>query len=187
MKRWIERLLTITEAERKCDAIFVLAGARDRKSFGLELYRKGSAPRIVLSVGRFEIRRLPEVGLPAPLDLLSVAQAVPPPERHYFVEFDASGVKFEKTRVGRYGTLSEIEELAKWCERNREVTRLMVVSSGYHLRRVRMCCNALLPKGVQLVFVRAVKGSEASLVRSILEVFKLVWYRAMLAFREFAR
>src|SRR5262249_50830657 len=111
MKRWMEQLLTVAEEERAGDAIFVLAGARERKSFGLELHRRGLAPKIVLSVGRFEIRRLPEVGLPAPLDLLSTAQAVPPPERHYFVEFDAGGVKFEKTRVGRYGTLSEIEAL----------------------------------------------------------------------------
>jgi hypothetical protein len=180
MKRWIERVLTIAQRERPCDAIFVLAGKRDRKSLGLELYRRGLAPRIVLSVGRFEIRRLPEVGLPTPLDLLSIAQGVPPPERHYFVEFDAAGVKFEKTRVGRYGTMAEVEALAEWCGRNPEVRLLMVISSGYHLRRVRMCCRALLPKAVECIYVKTPDGESPELSRLSLEAVKLVGYKAVL-------
>src|SRR5437660_9781287 len=118
------------EGERKCDAIFVLAGVVARKAYGLELYREGVAPRIVLSVARFEIRRLGEQALPTAIDLLSAAQGVPPAERHFFVEFGAGGVTFEKTRTGRFGTLAEIAALAKWCERNRDGESLMVISSG---------------------------------------------------------
>ena len=115
---WLKRWLDVGEEARKSDAIFVLAGARERKQYGLELYRAGLAPRILLSVGRFEIRRLRELPLPTPLDLLSAVQSVPPPERHFFVEFDASGVRYKRTPVGRFGTLSEIRALAEWCETN---------------------------------------------------------------------
>lgn len=179
--RKVERWLTVAEAARRCDAIFVLAGAAERKAYGLELYRAGLAPRILLSVGRFEIRRLPELALPAPVDLLSAAQSVPPPERHFFVEFSDGGVRYERTQVGRFGTLSEMASLAEWCARNPEVRSLLVVSSGYHLRRVRMCCRALLPQ-VQCVFV-APQERPVPFGRLAAEVVKLAVYHAVLAVR----
>lgn len=168
---------------QKCDAIFVLAGAAERKAYGLEMYRAGLAPRIVLSVGRFEIRRLPELALPAPLDLLSAVQSVPPPERHFFVEFSDGGVRYERTRVGRFGTLSEMAALAEWCAKNPEVRSLLVVSSGYHLRRVRMCCRALLAQ-VLCVFVAAPREQPVPFGRLAAEVVKLAVYRGVLAMRR---
>ena len=171
------------EAERKCDAIFVLAGAAARKAYGLELYRQGVAARIVLSVARFEIRRLGEFPLPEPMDLLSAAQAVPPPERHFFVEFNSSGVRFEKMRVGRFGTLAEIEALAEWCARNGDVESLLVISSGYHLPRVRICCRTLVPGKVRCAFLPTPEEPRPTAAVLALEAVKLAWYCAMLAFR----
>jgi hypothetical protein len=176
----VHRWLSLAEPARKCDAIFVLAGARVRKAYALEVYRQGYAPLIVLSVARFEIRRLAELPLPAPLDLLSTAQAVPPPERHFFVEFRNGGVRFEKMRVGRFGTLAEIEALAEWCSRNCDVESLLVISSGYHLRRVRMCCHALLPKKVRSVFVQTPEEPRPPAAVLALEAVKLAGYRLML-------
>jgi len=176
----VHRALSVAELARKCDAIFVLAGVRERKAYGLELYREGLAPRVLLSVGRFDIRRLPQLELPVPLDLLSAVQTVPPPERHFFVEFDANGVRFEKTRVGRFGTLAEIRALAQWCEKNPEVESLVVISSEYHLRRVRMCCRALLPKRVQCAFVQTPNEAMPPMLELIREAFKVGVYRAML-------
>jgi hypothetical protein len=176
-----------SEATGTCDAIFVLAGGAARKAYGLQLYRQGCAPRIVLSVARFEIRRLPQLPLPMPLDLLSVARAVPPPERHFFVEFDATGVRFEKTRVGRFGTMAEIAALAAWCERNPDVQSVLVVSSGYHLRRVRMCAEALLPKRVRCAFVPTPGEAKVPATQRVKEALKLAGYRTMLLLGEFDR
>ena len=180
---WIERWLDVGEEARKSDAIFVLAGGAARKAHGLELYRAGYAPRILLSVGRFEIRRLRELPLPTPLDLLSAAQAVPPPERHFFVEFNTSGVRCEQTRVGPFGTLSEILALTEWCQRNRQVESLLVISSGYHLLRVRMCCRAMLPL-VRCVVVAAPQELPMPIGRFATEAVKLVVYRLALAARS---
>lgn len=169
----------MSESARKWDAIFVLAGALSRKVHGLELYRQGAAPRLVVSVARFEIRGLGELSLPAPLDLLSVAQAVPPAERHFFVEFDVSGVRQSRTRRGRFGTLSEIEALADWCEGNTDVRELAILSTAYHLPRVAACCKALLPPRVRCEFVAA-PGEKPSAGLLTAEIVKRVGYRAML-------
>jgi len=181
---WLERWLDVGEQVRESDAIFVLAGARGRKEYGLEVYRAGLAPRIVLSVGRFEIRRLRELSLPTPLELLSAARTVTPPERHFFVEFDASGVRYERTRVGRFGTLAETRALAEWCEENREVESLLVISSGSHLRRVRMCCRALLQQRVSCVFVAAPQQEPMRAGQLAAEAVKLAAYWVMLTVRR---
>jgi hypothetical protein len=49
----------------------------------------------MFSVGRFEIRRFSKMRLPVPLDLLKLAQGVPPPERHYFAFFEGQEVRVE--------------------------------------------------------------------------------------------
>ena len=175
------------ETIEACDAIFVLAGAATRKAHGLALYRQGYAPRLVLSVARFEIRRLPELPMPMPLDLLSVAAAVPPPERHFFVEFDAAGVRYEKTRIGRFGTLAEIAALAAWCQRNPDVNSIMIVSSGYHLRRVRMCAEVLLRKRVRCAFVPTPGEARVPATQLTREALKRAGYRAMLLLGGFDR
>jgi len=168
------------------DAVFVLAGARQRKIHGLELYRAGLATRLLLSVGRFEIRRFPELAVPylagseAP-DLLAAAQPIPPPERHFFVTVEAAGVRFERIAPGRFGTLREIAALAKWCEGRPEVRSLLVVSSGYHLRRVRMCCNALLPKGLRVDYAAAAGEARPGARILLLDLIKLPVYAVVLA------
>jgi len=55
--------LTRTDSVQPCDLIFVLAGRMERKPYGLELYLAGMAPRLVLSVGRFEVSRMHQLGL----------------------------------------------------------------------------------------------------------------------------
>lgn len=190
---WLERMLAIGETPRKCDAIFVLAGERQRKVYGLELYAAGLAPRILLSVGRFEIRRLRELPLPypsgvTPIDLLAEAQPIAPPERHFFVAFDGAGVSSERVPAGRLGTLREIRALANWCAQRPEVQSLVIVSGRFHLRRVRLCCRAMLPKGLGVTYAAspeegnpANSGIEQPRTRALaLEVLKLAGYRVIL-------
>ena len=88
--------------------------------------------------------------LPVPLDLLALARDVPPPQRHYFVEFGSGMFHVKQLRRGPLGTLAEITFLARWLGGHPEVASILLVSSASHLRRVRMCCRALLREGLQV-------------------------------------
>ena len=74
--------LSSVDHARPADLIFILAGQMSRKDFALQLFREGLAPRLLFSVGRFEIRRFSKLALPIGLDLLKLAQHLPPPQRH---------------------------------------------------------------------------------------------------------
>ena len=148
--RFLRDWLSPSHPVSRADLIFVLAGRQSRKKYALELYRRGLAPKILLSVGRFEIRRFANLPLPVPLDLLAMAAGVPPPERHYFVEFESRTFHVDHVRPGPFGTLAEIESLARWLDSHQEITSMVVVSSPSHLRRVRMCCRARLREGVEV-------------------------------------
>jgi uncharacterized SAM-binding protein YcdF (DUF218 family) len=147
--------LSPTDAPRDADLIFVLAGRVYRKDYALELFRQGLAPRIMFSVGRFEIRRFSKMALPVPLDLLKPAQELPPPQRHYFVFFEGQEVETQHVLPGRFGTLTEIEALAGWLSQRQEIRSVLIVSSGTHLRRIRMCCRSLLDPNLKLAFLAA--------------------------------
>jgi uncharacterized SAM-binding protein YcdF (DUF218 family) len=147
--------LSPVDAPRSADLIFVLAGRVYRKDYALELFRRGLAPRILLSVGRFEIRRFSKMALPVPLDLLKLAQDVPPPQRHYFAFFEGQQVRTQHVLPGRFGTLTEIEALARWLSERPEIRSVLIVSSGAHLRRIRMCCRSLLNVNIRLAFLAA--------------------------------
>lgn len=145
--------LSCADAPRPADLIFVLAGRVHRKKYALKLFRWGLAPGILFSVGRFEIRRFSKMNLPVPLDLLKLAQVLPPPQRHYFAFFKGQEVQVEHVPPGQFGTLTEIEALARWVRSHPEVQSILVISSGPHLRRIRMCCRALLDSKIDLAFL----------------------------------
>jgi hypothetical protein len=147
--------LSSADSPRNADLIFVLAGRVSRKEYALELFRQGLAPRILFSVGRFEIRRFSKMALPVPLDLLKLAQELPPSQRHYFVFFCGQVVQVEHVPPRRFGTLTEIQKLADWLSRNPDVRSVLVVSTDTHLRRIRMCCHALLDPKIEVAFLAA--------------------------------
>jgi hypothetical protein len=141
------------------DAIFVLAGHKNRKTLAIQLLDQGMAPRILFSVSRFEIRRFSELGLPQTVDLLQLAQSIPPPLRHFFVLFGKQQFTVQRVPVRTMGTLSEIDSLADWLGAHPEIATLLVVSSGPHLRRIRMCCRILLPGIVRISFLASAESS----------------------------
>ena len=142
--------LACTDSIADGDLIFAVAGRQSRKMFAIELFSQGRAPKLLLSVARFEIRRFAKLPLPVFLDLLSIAAPIPAPERHFFVTFEAgkSAVEFVRLR-GQFGTLREIQALAAWLKVRPTINSVVVVSSASHLRRVRMCCRAFLPRRLQ--------------------------------------
>ena len=165
----------------------------DRKSYGLELFRQGLAPRILFSVARFEIRRFSKMALPVPVDLLKLALELPPPARHYFVLFENQGAVVQHVPPRRPGTLNEIVALGHWLNGNAQVRSLLIVSNATHLRRLRMCCKALLNPNVGLSFVATPdscamgeesESSETSLSRDLLELAKVLLYAFCLKLRS---
>jgi hypothetical protein len=147
--------LSPADPPRSADLIFVLAGKMHRKDYALALFRQRFAPRILISVGRFEIRRFSRMPLPVPFDLLGLAQEVPPPRRHYFVFFHGLEVRAERVQPRRFGTLTEIDALARWLDAHPEIRSLLVVSSDTHLRRLRLCCRSLLRPNIERAFIAA--------------------------------
>ncbi|HKT46575.1 MAG TPA: hypothetical protein VJP87_03550 [Candidatus Acidoferrales bacterium] len=145
---------------------------------------------LLLSVGRFEIRRLPELPLPHPIDLLAAAQSIPPPQRHFFVAFTAEDVSFEKIPVGRFGTLTEIQALARWCSQHPAAAEITLISDAFHLPRVRLCSRALLPRMVRARFLPVPDSLPAAgiepwhppLALRLRELLKLPLYLVLLAF-----
>jgi hypothetical protein len=146
--------LACAEMPEQCDAIFVLAGREYRKWFGLRLLEEGWAERLILSVGRYEVRGFAKLALPVAVDLMAAAH-IAPQERHFFVTILAGQAEVRKIELAALGTMSEIRGLAEWLNANPQVRSVMVVSSGFHLRRVRLCCRALVKRNVRLMFVAA--------------------------------
>jgi len=139
-----------------CDAdlVFALAGRRKRMIFAMELYSQGHAQSVLLSIGSWEIGwGLQNLPWPVPLDFPPRMSSVRSEESHFFVTFDSGRSKVDRIEIGRFGTLSEISALASWLHGCPHVASLLVVSSAPHLRRVRMCCHALLPQLLQIRFL----------------------------------
>jgi hypothetical protein len=144
--------------------------------------------------------------LPASQDLLKIAQDVAPPQRHYFVLFQSHEVQVEHVPPGRFGTLTEIDALARWLGKNSDIRSVLVISSAAHLRRIRMCCRSLLNPSLEIAFLAAPLSSatpsassapdhesnlaqstesptEATKTDNLLELFKLSMYWLVLKMR----
>jgi uncharacterized SAM-binding protein YcdF (DUF218 family) len=198
MLRFIFNLLASADPPAHADAIFVLAGLKTRKVFAIRLLEQGVGPCILFSVGRFEIRRFPELGLPQTIDLLQMAQSIPPPQRHYFVLFENQQFSVQRIPVRMLGTLSEIDALADWLGARPQISSLLIVSSGPHLRRLRICCRILLPRNIKTSFLAApeqsatrdprIWWSDAATRKMVLtECFKIACYLVFLPFWKLAR
>ena len=198
MLRFLFDWLSRADSAAPADAIFVLAGHKSRKVYAIQLLRQRLAPRVLLSVGRFEIRRFPELGLPQTIDLLQMAQSIPPPQRHFFVLFEKDQFTVQRIPVRALGTLSEIDALADWLKAHPHISSLLVVSSGSHLRRLRICCRALLPGNIKTRFVPAAEETavpnlqeewkDLRSLKSILsEYTKIACYAVFLPFWKLAR
>src|SRR5258708_1508223 len=79
-------LLATEDTPRRSDLVVVLSGRPERKPYGLRLFREGLAPRLILSVGRFEVRQIASLGL-EDMGLRQLAQRIPADQRHFFLDF----------------------------------------------------------------------------------------------------
>src|SRR6266446_5386870 len=130
------------------DRIFVLAGRRYRKAYGVELLGRGWARGLLLSTlsaDSLDLSRFADLQLPAWSRLLQLQSQIPPQGRLFFLDYDGTSWRTECLRVRPLGTLNEIAQLARWLRQRPDVRSVLIVSSALHLRRIRMCCRALLP------------------------------------------
>jgi uncharacterized SAM-binding protein YcdF (DUF218 family) len=137
------------------DLIFVLAGQQARKVYGLQLWRNGFSKNILLSTGRFEIRRFAELGLSVWPQLCAARSGTPPGLRHFFVLYDDLGWRVTRIPLGRFGTFSEIRALRDLLLERPLQRSLLIVSDASHLRRVQLCCCRLLPKRIVVRYAAA--------------------------------
>ncbi len=157
-------LLSRASAPCPADAIFVFAGRPERKAYGVELWRRGLAPLLVLSVGRFEWRRLPALGLPSDGGLLDLVAATPPPRRHFLLSLDRDSASCVVIPRGRFGTATEAAALGRLAA-ERGLGSVLVISSAPHLRRVALSL-ARVPRPSSTRFVlAAVPDSMCSIGR----------------------
>jgi hypothetical protein len=171
--------------------IFVLAGQTYRKHYALQLFHECLAPRLLFSVGLFEIRRFSKMNLPCELDLLKLAQVMPPQRRHFFVLFQGGECHVEHVEPRRFGTLTEIAALARWLDLRPEVRSVALVSSDTHLRRIKMCCQRLFSQNVRTTLLAVPRSCSDSVAREssatqvmvndILEFLKVIAYWVLLS------
>jgi hypothetical protein len=145
--------LDVGRSPRPADCIFVLAGKQERKIYGIKMWRFGYASQLILSVARFEWRKLGELGLESDGGIEAQAGKIPAKKRHFFVQLDRQDSICTPVRKTYFGTRSEARELAKYM-RSLSVRSLLVVSSPAHLRRVSLVFRRAFRKsGIQLTFV----------------------------------
>ncbi len=145
--------LAQVDAQQKSNVIFVLAGRESRKRFGLRLLREGWGDRLLLSVGRFEIRQFCELPLPVSLDLRAIAAKTAPEKRHYFVDVEGGRAECHRIGIGRFGTWSEVLAFSNWLHKNQAIRSATIVSSSFHIRRIRICCRSLVRDNARLTFL----------------------------------
>jgi hypothetical protein len=127
--------LAVNDIVQPSDLIFVMAGRPERKQYGLQLYRAGVAPQLLLSVGRFEVSRMRSLPLPGVEELIALRNSVPPKERHFFFHMEGSCARIEKVRLPIWNTYGEALGLRTFLE-VAPARKVMVVSTDVHLGRV---------------------------------------------------
>lgn len=163
--------LDISEKPEPADAIFVFAGREERKRYGVELFREGYAPRLILSVGRFEWRRFEALGLWSDGGLVEMVPTIEAPERHFFVHVTDESARCEAIDKGFLGTMTEARALATVIE-DSKLQSVIVVSSPEHLPRCVVALTSVADPDCQLIPVGS-EPSDESLGR---ELAKLVGY-----------
>ena len=130
------------------DALFEFAGNHERKLFAVERWRAGAARTLILSVGRFEWRRFPTLGLPDG-GLVDLVAETPYWRRHFFVEVGRDGARARFVGMRPFGTRHEARALASLM-RERGWRSAIIVTSAMHVRRA------------SLALARAARGANAT-------------------------
>jgi uncharacterized SAM-binding protein YcdF (DUF218 family) len=137
--------LTRSDSVEPADFIFVLAGRMERKQYALELYRAQVAPRLILSVGRFEVSRMHTLNVFSVDDLkelVSLRDNTPAKDRSFFAHLDVGGTRFERSDLVKCSTYGEAFALRKFLK-GAGARKVIVISTDVHLRRTALTFKTL--------------------------------------------
>jgi uncharacterized SAM-binding protein YcdF (DUF218 family) len=123
------RWLNNPDPPARADAIIVLAGTYQRAIHAANLYRKGLAPVVYVSVPAPD---------PAAKELAPLGIRLPPKAEIYEQTLQAMGVPQSAIRRLGRGSLSTFDEAAAAAKEFRAGSRLLLVTSPFHVRRARM-------------------------------------------------
>lgn len=136
--------LAVGQPVRPAELVFVLAGLHVRKRYGWELFQRGFAPVLLLSVGRSEARFLKvRAGVPEDGNIVSLLPIRPERGNHIFLWVTQEGVCPEVVRLPELNTFGEIWALCRVI-RQRAIRHLLLLSTDMHLRRVRYAVGKLV-------------------------------------------
>jgi uncharacterized SAM-binding protein YcdF (DUF218 family) len=145
--------LDVGKSPRPADCIFVMAGKQERKTYGIKMWRFGYAAQLILSVGRFEWRKFPELNLESDGGLGALVEQTPAKKRHFLLRLDRQDAICTLAKKRFFGTHSEARALSEYLS-ELSVRSLLVVSSPLHLRRVALAFRrAFRQDRIQLTFV----------------------------------
>lgn len=156
--------LAVEDPPASCDVIAVLAGPVERKSYGLELFRRSVAPRLVLSVARFDVGRTAAL-LHGAQELIALRDKTPAQERHFWVDYENARRTIVPARLPRTGTFGELQALASYLAPYTP-EKIALVSTSIHLRRIRFCCSRIAFFAQAYVSLLAVPESDSSFRRN---------------------
>lgn len=133
--------LDVSEQPQSCDVIVAVAGRQERKSFALELFQRGLAPRLILSVARFDVRRTTALPVPGP-ELLALRDQTRPAERHFWIDISNGKTLIRRAQIKKTGTFGELQALAAYLD-SHSVSKIALISTALHLRRIQFCCSRI--------------------------------------------
>lgn len=189
--------LSLNDRPERADLIFVVAGRMERKRYGLELYRAGFAPRLILSIGRFEVSKMRSFDIEGVDRLIAMRDKLQPEERHFFVTLDSSGTRIENARLQRCSTYGEALAFCELLKREKAGS-VIVVSTDVHLRRLSLTFNKVFHSThIKFIYCRVpsrLNSSQRNIwwtVREdrkfvLKEMMKLIGYRVILGMPEWA-
>jgi hypothetical protein len=145
----ITERLFVCEAPASAELAMVFAAAteedlRRRTRRGVELYREGSVPRLLLTGGGVLARKSPEAK-----QMAEIARGLGVPESDLLVESRSSNT-FENVRFSR--ALLEAQGLLG------RLTTVLLVSSEWHMRRVLLTTKAYFPSQLRLLCCPTTEG-----------------------------
>lgn len=161
----------------------------ERKVYGLEVFRAGVSPKLVLSIGRFEVSKMRNLNVPGWDELRLLHQQTPPNERHFFLTLDSSGFHIDKARLPQWDTYGEAIAFRDLMEKEKP-RRVIVLSTDVHLRRIALAHATLCRDVLYELFYCPVPARLAPFSRDnswdraesrrfvIYEMLKLASYRA---------
>ena len=135
--QWLYERLARTDTAQKADLIFVLAGRMERKHYGLDLYRAGLAPRLLLSVGRFEVSKMAALPCDFSTELIAQRNRTAPERRHFFCDLSPSATRISTVDLPRWSTYGEALGLREYLAGD-PARKVILVSTDIHLRRIAL-------------------------------------------------